>query len=136
MDLTEKAREIFASDRFATELTGIEITSVEEHKATCTLRLGMQHRNARGMVMGGVLFTLADFASAVAANSNCIEDGHLCWVSLDATIHYLAPAVGDNLQATCLPLKLGHTTALFQTIIDNLDTGKRVAIVETTMIRV
>ena len=75
MGLTEKARQIFADDRFATELTGIDITAVGEHNATCTLRLGPQHRNARGVVMGGVLFTLADFAAAIAANSACIESG-------------------------------------------------------------
>ena len=136
MELTEKARQIFTDDRFATELTGIDITAVGEHNATCTLRLGPQHRNARGVVMGGVLFTLADFAAAIAANSACIESGDLHWVSLDSNIHYLAPASGEFLRATCQPLKLGRSTSLFQTIIESPDNGKNIAIVETTMIQV
>ena len=89
--------------------------------------------------MGGVLFTLADFAAAVTANmSDELISLHssLHWVSLDSTIHYLAPATGVKLIATCKTMKQGRTTALYQTIIENPDNGKHIAIVETTMISV
>jgi len=136
MTLTEQARTVFASDRYATELTGIQIDLVADHEAHCSLDLEAHHRNARGVAMGGALFTLADFAAAVAANTDCLADGDLHWVSLDATIHFLSPALGNGLKATCSPLKLGRSTALFQTIIESPDNGKRIAIVETTMVRV
>ena len=136
MTLTEQARTVFASDRYATELTGIQIDLVADHEAHCSLTLEAHHRNARGVAMGGVLFTLADFAAAVAANTDCLADGDLHWVSLDANIHFLSPALGNGLKATCSPLKLGRSTALFQTLIESPDNGKRIAIVETTMIRV
>ena len=135
MNLTEQARKIFATDRYATELTGIEIASVGNHEATCTLTVGRDHSNARGVAMGGALYTLADFAAAIAANSDCIDDGNLHWVSLDATAHYLAPAPsGNSVKASCHALKHGRSTALYQTIIESLDNGKTLAIVETTMI--
>lgn len=135
-DLTVQAQEVFASDRYATETTGIVIEHVGDHEAVCTLEVTEQHCNARHVAMGGVLFTLADFAAAVAANSDCLEEGRLRWVSLDATIHYLSPALtGSHLKTTCKPLKQGRTTALYQTTIDSLDNGnKTIAIVETTMI--
>ena len=136
MTLTEQARTVFASDRYATELTGIQIDLVAVHEAHCSLALEGHHRNARGVAMGGALFTLADLAAAVAANPDCLSDGDLHWVSLDATIHFLAPALGNGLKATCSPLKLGRSTALFQTIIESPDNSKRIAIVETTMVRV
>lgn len=136
MDYTTLAREIFAHDRFATEAAGIGISHVGDHTADCVLALDARHRNARGAAMGGALFTLADFAAAVAANSDCLEDGTLHWVSLDATIHYLSPALGDSLTAVCTPLKLGRATALYQTTIESPDNGKKIAIVETTMIYV
>lgn len=136
MDLTTTARQIFANDRFATETSGIAIAHVGSHEATCTLALDERHRNARGAAMGGALFTLADFAAAVAANSECLVDGVLHWVSLDATIHYLAPAQGNSLIASSIPLKVGHSTALYQTTIESPDNGKKIAIVETTMIYV
>ena len=133
MDLTDTARKVFAGDNYA-RLTGVEIVSAGDGEAVCSLALDERHRNARGVVMGGVLFTLADFAAAVAANSDTLEN--LQWVSLDSTIHFLAPATGDKLKATCKALKQGRTTALYQTVIESLDNGKHVAIVETSMIRV
>lgn len=136
MELTEQARNVFAADRYATELTGIQIEHVADHEAHCSLTLEAHHRNARGVAMGGVIFTLADFAAAVAANTDCLADGDLHWVSLDANAHFLSPALGNGLKATCSPLKLGRTTALYQTIIESPDNGKRIAIVETTMVRV
>lgn len=141
MTPTEKAREIFANDRYATEVTGIVIEHVADHEARCTLTVDDRHRNARGVVMGGALFTLADFAAAVAANSECL-DGDLQWVSLDATIHYLSPALGTRLTAHSKALKHGRSTALYQTIIKSPDNGNNaprehaVAIVETTMVHI
>lgn len=132
MDITERAREIFSHDLFATEATGIAIEHVGEHESRCSLRVGEKHCNARGVVMGGVLYTLGDFAAAVAVNMNTLQ-----WVSLDATMHYLAAVpLGATLVATAKAIKHGRTTALYQTIIENPDNGKCIAIVETTMIKV
>jgi acyl-CoA thioesterase len=136
-DMTPKAREVFAADHYATDLTGIAIASVGEHEATCTLTLAAKHCNARGVAMGGALYTLADFAVAIAANSDSMEDGILHWVSLDATAHYLSPApMGTTVKATCRALKHGRSTALYHTIIESLDNGKTLAVVETTMVYV
>lgn len=126
--LTEKARKVFAGDRYAA-LTGITIDAAGSDEATCSLTLDDHHLNARGVAMGGVLFTLADFAAAVAASKD------LCWVSLDSSIHFLAPATGSGLTAHCIALKKGRTTALYQTTVRRSDDGKTVAIAETTMIR-
>ena len=142
-DMTTRARAVFAADRYATELTGIEIASASDHEAACTLTLAAKHCNARGVAMGGVLYTLADFTAAIAANSDCLGSGDLHWVSLDATVHYLSPApLGARLTARCHALKHGRSTALYQTIIESLNNGKdalrerTVAVVETTMMRV
>lgn len=130
---TEKAREVFGGDRYA-RLTGIEISAVGDHEAVCSLRLTENHLNARDTAMGGVLFTLADFCAAVAANS--ADPAGLHWVSLDSSIHFLAPATGTGLTACCKALKQGRTTALYQTTIKNSANGKTVAIAETTMMHV
>lgn len=140
MDITEQARRIFSLDRYATEATGIVIDSVGEHESQCRMTVEDRHCNARGMVMGGVLFTLGDFAAAVAANlseERGVMSDELQWVSLDATIHYLsATPLGATLVAEAKAIKHGRTTALYQTIIESPDNGKQVAIVETTMVRV
>lgn len=137
MTTLDRARGVFGNDHFATTQVGIGIESVGENTAICTMHVDERHCNARGVAMGGALFTLADFAAAVAANSDYIESGELHWVSLDSTIHFLAPApAGTSLKANCTALKTGRTTALFQTIIESLDSGKRIAIVETAMMHV
>ncbi len=135
MTSLEQAREIFNNDRYATSLTGVEIKAVANHEASCSMSIKPEHCNARGVAMGGALFTLADFCAAVACNSDSLDSGDLHWVSLDASIHYLSPALlGTTLEARCTAMKHGRTTALYQTIIESPDNGKRVAIVETTMV--
>ena len=63
----EKVREIFRGDRFATEM-GAVVDEIGDHYAKCSLIINEHHKNAMGGVMGGVYFTLADFAFAVASN--------------------------------------------------------------------
>lgn len=137
-DLTHKAKAAFANDRFAVYTTGIQIIRVDPHFSICMMAVGRQHLNARDVVMGGALFTMADFAAAIAANTDQLAaDEPLAWVSLDSTIHFLSPAFAvDDLQAECKALKTGRTTALYQTTITDPENYKPIAVVETTMIRV
>ena len=68
MDI-EIAKNKFAGDRFAA-LAGIEI--LESGIGYCKARLVIndKHLNAENVVQGGAIFTLADFAFAVASNSH------------------------------------------------------------------
>ena len=119
----EKARAYFAGDLYATETTGIVIEAAAEHYAKCSLTLTKAHCNALGRPMGGAIFTLADFAFAVAAN--------LCppgSVSLTSQITYLAPARGAVLTAEAHMIKSGRTTCFYQVDVTD-EQGTRVAFV-------
>ncbi|SHM55239.1 PaaI family thioesterase [Ruminococcus flavefaciens] len=63
----KKVREVFCGDHFATEM-GAVVDEIDDHYAKCSLVLNDHHKNAVGGIMGGVYFTLADFAFAVASN--------------------------------------------------------------------
>ncbi len=63
----DRTREFFKGDRYAME-SGAVIEEIGDHYARCSLTLTDMHKNAMGGVMGGVYFTLADFAFAVASN--------------------------------------------------------------------
>ncbi len=63
----EKVRDIFKNDRFATEM-GAVIDELGDHYSKVSLEINEHHKNAVGGIMGGVYFTLADFAFAVASN--------------------------------------------------------------------
>ena len=69
MDYTNEARERFKTDCFATDVVGIVIEKADVGYAKCYVDITDKHHNAENYVMGGVIFTLADFAFAVAANT-------------------------------------------------------------------
>ena len=133
MDLTPIAQMIFANDTFATEATGIHIDYVDDNTTVCSLQLDNRHLNAKGSVMGGVIFTLADLAFAIAPNSSILAEQKesLQWVSSSSTIHFLSSPKGHSLIATTTRIKQGRTQALFQvSITDSYD--RQIALVSTT----
>lgn len=117
----EKVAERFREDRFATNI-GCKIEKVEDGYAVCSLALNETHLNAAGTVMGGVIFTLADFTFAVAANWN-----RGLTVSQNCSISYLGVAKGTRLLAEARLQKDGRSIAYYSVdIID--DHGNIVAI--------
>lgn len=131
-NLTHKAQERFAHDRYATEATGIRIEAAEEGYARCSLTLTPLHRNAMGAVMGGALFTLADLAFAIAANSHCLADEEpLQWVSLNSNIQYLGQTGGGTLVAETHCVKQGISTCVYSISIHD-EHNKPIALVTTT----
>lgn len=111
----------FSKDTFATELVGIRIEKVEEDLVECRLVLNDTHRNAQGAVMGGVTFTLGDFAFAVFANRH-----EIATVSLSASISYLGVAKGKELIATVTPVKEGRSVKTAEVLIHD-ELGNAVA---------
>ena len=102
----ESAREFFYKDKFAVN-TGIVLDEITEDEAICSLELNDEHRNAYGGVMGGVIFTLADFAFAVLSNQI-----HQLTVAQQVDIHYLSAPKGDKLIAKATCRKSGRTSSI------------------------
>lgn len=116
MTSLEKARKIFAEDRFAVEATGIEIDAVADRYAKCSLTLTEKHKNAMGHIMGGVMFTLADFVFAVASNFN----GPPYTVTTVSQISYFNSPKGNILYGESHLLKDGKSTCFYRVdITDN-----------------
>ncbi len=109
MSVLEEIRRRFKNDHFATEATGIVIDSAESGRAVCSLVLEERHMNENNVPMGGAVFTLADFACAIAANG-CSEKKT---VSQNVSITFLAPAKGKRLIAEASCLREGRSTALY-----------------------
>jgi acyl-CoA thioesterase len=65
----EKIKEFFKKDAFA-ESCGIELLEVSQGCAKAKMNIAASHLNGIGTVQGGAIFTLADFAFAVASNSH------------------------------------------------------------------
>ena len=122
----ERAKAFFEKDQFAYKTTGAEIIAVGDHYAKCRLVLDDRHMNASGRIMGGVYYTLADFAFAVAANFDQPPT-----VTAVSQISYLGVPQGNTLTAETHLLKDGRRTCFYEiTITDDTDT--LVAVVSTT----
>lgn len=111
MNLTE-VRERFQDDRYAV-MSGAQIDEVGEGYAKCSLKIESMHLNAVGTVMGGVMFTLADFAFAVAANWNQEKPR----VSLSSSISFLGVPKGEYLIAKAKVKKDGRTTCYYEVTV-------------------
>ena len=66
--LQDKICKKFEKDLFA-KSSGIELSEVLPGYAKAVMKISENHLNAVGVVQGGAIFTLADFAFAVASNS-------------------------------------------------------------------
>ena len=116
----EDAREYFSKDRFATE-NGIVLDELDDEHAVTSLRLEARHRNAFGGVMGGAIFTLADFAFAALTNGR----GKVT-VAQQVSINYLSPCKGAKIVATARYKKDGRSSCVVNVdVVD--DTGREIA---------
>ena len=126
MDYKQEAIERFSRDLYATETTGIVIEDVSIDYAKCSLEVEDKHLNAAGFVMGGAIFTLADFTYAVASNCE-----HELTVTLTSQINYINATKGPNLFAEAKCKKSSQRICFYEIeVID--DSGNLVASISTT----
>ena len=118
-----RQREKFAADRFAAQCLGAEIDDIGDGYARCSMTIEPRHFNGRGTPMGGAVFTLADFAFAVAANRGGREV-----VTQAAQATFLEAARGGRLIAEARRLREGGSTCFYEvSVADEL--GTKVAFV-------
>lgn len=113
-------RAFFDKDMFAKN-AGCYIEEVDDDHSVCSMLVGEGHRNAYGGIMGGAIFTLADFAAAVLANQHGAKT-----VANTMNITFVGNSKEDMLIATAKMVKNGRSTSLVQ--VEILDkTGKQIA---------
>ena len=122
MPTLEEIRACFSGDRFAAEAAGAVIDLAEPGRAICSMPIRPVHLNINGIPMGGAIFTLADFAFAVAVNGH---SGRMT-VTQQASVTFLSAARGKTLIAEAKCLKAGRTTCLYTVDVTD-DLGTQVA---------
>ncbi len=119
--MDEKTKEIFKDffrrDLFATVSSGIELVDVNDGYAKTKVVVKKNHLNAAGIAQGGLIFTLADYAFAVASNSH----GRIA-LAINADITFHRPVrVGDELVAEAREISLSNKLASYLVEIRNQD---------------
>lgn len=125
----EEIEAVFANDRFATQAAGCRVVSGERGCAVAEMELTDIHCNAMGNVMGGAIFTLADFALAIACNI-----GEAPTVSVDHAVNFMRTTKGSKLIATATCDKPGRHLS-FYTVVVKDDLDKLIARVSATCYR-
>ena len=125
----EDVQAFFANDRFASNACGCEVLAASRGHSVCAFTISDVHRNAMGNVMGGAIFTLADFALAIACNV-----GEEPTMSVSSTIEYFSVARGERLIATADADKSGRSLGFYTVDITD-DVGTKVARMTATCFR-
>ena len=115
-------------DRFA-QMLGIRIVEARPGYAKTAMDLTDDHRNGAGVAHGGAIFSLADLAFAVAANSR----GKLS-LAVAASIAYVKAGLGSTLYAEASEVSLGNKMATYAVVISN-DNGETIGSFQGTVYR-
>ncbi|MCK4379127.1 MAG: PaaI family thioesterase [Deltaproteobacteria bacterium] len=115
-------------DRFAKHV-GIKLMEAAEGKAKVRLKIEEHHLNGVNLVHGGVIFSLADFAFAVASNSH----GTLA-LGINANISYVKSAKDGILTAEAMEVAKNSKLATYQIDITN-EKAELIAVFQGTVYR-
>ncbi len=120
---------MLSSDKFSAWL-GIELLEVNQGNCVVGMTVREEMLNGFGIAHGGVVFSLADTALAIASNSyNRLS------VALEASISYPVKVNnGDQLVAKATELSLTNRTGMYQVHVLN-QLGKLVGIFKGTVYR-
>ncbi|WP_273446887.1 PaaI family thioesterase [Thermophilibacter provencensis] len=108
----EEVQRVFRNDRFATDACGCRVVEASRGHAVCEFDITPGHRNEKGGVMGGAIFTVADLAFAVASNV-----GEPVTVSVSSSIEFMSAAKGERLIATADVDKNGRTLGFYNCLV-------------------
>ncbi|GHF10972.1 phenylacetic acid degradation protein PaaD [Kordiimonas sediminis] len=102
-------------DRGLEGLLGVTIDSIEDGKASVSMDLKPEHLNFAGTAHGGVLFSLADSAFALACNTR-----HNLNVASGCSIEFMRPAMpGDKLTATAQWVDTSGRSSIYDIVVTN-----------------
>ena len=116
-------KEKFIHDLFVADGLGAVIEEASYGYARCSMEIQPRHCNALGIPMGGAVFTLADFAFAVAAN----QEGRDV-VTQASQVTFLKAARGKYLTAEARQVKDGKRVCFYEVKVTD-DLGTEVAFV-------
>lgn len=96
-----------ANDLFARH-NGVELLDVGKGRASVQMTIQPYHFNAAGTVHGGAIFTLADYAFAVASNSH----GRIA-MGISTSVNFVKAATGGTLYAEAVENSINQKLASY-----------------------
>jgi len=129
-EIVKKIREHIEKNDRLVDLLGIKILEASEGYAKVELEVDDRHMNAAEVCHGGVIFSLADLALAIASNSH----GKIS-LAIETSISYLkSVSKGEKIYAEAEEIHLGNRTATYLMTVRN-SKNEIVAIAKGTVFR-
>lgn len=101
------------------DLLGIRRGAMADGRARFELSAGAPHLNPHGVVHGGVVYTLVDYAMGGAVTSG-LQPGERC-ATLEIKIHYLAPVSPGPITAEAWVVARAGRVAVLEARVHALD---------------
>lgn len=120
--------QFFGHDTFAKD-AGIVLLDSSAGCARVKMVIADRHLNSHGTVHGGVIFTLADTAFAVASNSHGVPAA-----AISATISYMKSASSGTLYADAREFAKNPKLATYSVEVTD-DSGERIALFQGMVYR-
>ncbi len=105
----------------------IKILEFSDDHAKLEMKIDKAVLNGHGIVHGGIIFAMADNAAAAAT----FTKGRLC-VTLNSTINFIRPVVGEKMIVEADAIFTGRTTGVYDVKVTN-DQGTLCAKASFTM---
>jgi acyl-CoA thioesterase len=118
---------VLGDDRLADRF-GMRVESSAPGQATVSMEVGPEHLNGLGSGHGGAIFSLADVACAIAANTR----GRA--VAASANISFLKPAKPGLLRAVATEVSLSNKLGTYQALLSDAE-GRAIALFTATCYR-
>jgi acyl-CoA thioesterase len=129
MDMISLKEFFSQNDQFAKE-NNIILEEIKEGYAKTSMKIGKKHLNAANVVHGGAIFTLADFAFAIASNTY----GTIA-LSINSSISFINGAKeGEKLYAVATEIEKNFKLGSYTVTVTN-DDGKIIAIFQGMVYR-
>lgn len=92
----------------------IKILEISDDHAKLEMKIDKAVLNGHGIVHGGIIFAMADNAAAAAT----FTKGRLC-VTLNSTINFIRPVVGEKMIVEADAIFAGRTTGVYDVKVTN-----------------
>ena len=125
----DKLKEFFSKNDLFARHNNIELLEAGEGRALASMKIEPYHFNGAGTVHGGAIFTLADFAFAVASNSH----GKLA-MGINTSVNFVKAAVGGTLYAEATEQSINPKLASYSVMVRD-DLQETVAIFQGMVYR-
>ncbi|MEH6344279.1 MAG: PaaI family thioesterase [Bermanella sp.] len=113
------------------ELIGIKITIVDNSEVRAEMKVTQSHIAPNGYLHAGSVVSLADTACGYGCGEN-LPEGASSFTTIELKSNHLGTVRDGTVECIATPLHLGRTTQVWDAVVQNKETGKKVALFRCT----